>query len=152
MKVCHIHRRHYRRINFYRYLTKSCKIFTVFYHIHRRHYRRINVYQYLTESCKIFTAFATITDRHTDVITDVRCKFQCAQLSECQVGRSVYRRTHRRILQFQCVCALTPRYQQNCRRKLKILEGFPQILVRNSKYTDGNYRLNLMPPPKKILF
>jgi hypothetical protein len=31
-------------------------------------------------------------------------------------------------------------------------KGIFKILLRNSKNTDGNYRWNLMPPPKKILF
>jgi len=96
---------------------------------------------------KKITTHATITDVFPNRITDGRCKFQCVRLSDSEVGQHIYRRKR----QIQCARALTPIYRRMCRRTSKIWRDF-QILVGNLKNTNGHYRQNLMPPPKKILF
>jgi hypothetical protein len=57
-------------------------------------------------------------------------------LSDCQVGRHIYRRNHWRKRQIQCARALTPIYRRMCRRTSKNLEGFSKFYCEIQKNTD----------------
>jgi hypothetical protein len=127
-EFCYTHRRLYRRTRTHRYYTESCKKITEFYHTHRR----TSTHLYFTDSCTNIAAPATITDGYTDIFSDGWRKFQSARLSNCLVGRLSYR--------------------QICRRTSKNLEGFLNFWCENQLNTDGKYRRNLMPPPKKYYF
>jgi len=111
----------------YRYCTESCKTITTFFHPHRRAYRQKGTLRYFTESCKKIIVPATFTDRYTDTFTDRWRTFQLAWLSDCLVGRHIYRRISRWPRHIQCVCALTRSYRRICRRTSKNLEGFSKF-------------------------
>jgi len=109
---------------FHQYFTESCKIFIAF-STNTDVQNEETIRRYFTESCKIFIAFATITD---------------------DLWPSVF---YRELQNIYCPCHNHRHYFQRIFCQYNIIEVCATvkytdgILVRNSKYTDGN----LMPPP-----
>jgi len=123
------------------------------------------VRRYFTNSCKIFTTFATITDDHTDGLwPSVFYRVYC----QCHNHRHCFRQIDRRYIIIEAratirvlgrsvriptdaansnVHALTPLYQQTCRRTPKILDGF---LNFSAKFKIYQWKFNAT--TMKILF
>ena len=123
-----------------------------FFHNYRRVYRRTYTRQYFTESCKTITAFCHNYRRvYRRTCHNYRCIYRrflqrMAHNPKCTPAR-IYQRFCRRTRKKQCAHVLA----HNFRRILKNMEGFSKFLLENQLNTDGNYRRNLMPPPKKLL-
>ena len=138
--------------------------------------------QYFTESFKTITAPATIIDNNTDrfwpigISQRVAKKLQPLPQSLTDIlthHRQIYRRLHRwmvhipmrttvklssRLAQLPMdaanpmrACSDTP-LPIDLPTDFEKSRGIFKILVRISKNTDGNYRQNLIPPPKKYYF
>jgi len=146
---CHNHRRVYRWNVSRRYFTESCKTITAFCHNHRQVYRRTCTRWYFIESCKKITALAIITDEYTDSFTDEWCTFQSARLSDCLsvgTGTDGFADGHDKSNAPVVWHIITDEFTDERR---KIWRDFWNFWCEHHLNTDGNYRRNLMPPPKK---
>jgi hypothetical protein len=127
-----------------------------FFHNYRRVYRRTYTRQYFTKSCKTITAFC---HNYRRVYRRTCHNYQCIYRRFLQqmahnpkrMPVRIDRRFCRRTRKKQCTHVLAHNFRQISRRISKNIEGFLKFLLENQLNTDGNYRRNLMPPPKKLL-